>query len=107
MAGQTVVSHPQGARFMLSDTEIRRRQLRFRAWHRGIREMDLLLGAFADARLASLDERELGLFDALMELPDQEVFAWLTGQAPVPKLHDTSVFRKLKSFHDHAPALHA
>jgi antitoxin CptB len=92
---------------MHSDTEIRRRRLRFRAWHRGIREMDLLMGGFADATLASLDELELELFEALMELPDQEVFAWLTGQSPVPNLQDTSLFRKLKSFHEHAHPLHA
>ncbi len=92
---------------MHSDTEIRRRRVRFRAWHRGIREMDLLMGAFADARVASLDEGELELFEALMEVPDQEVFAWLTGQTPVPKLHDTTLFRKLKSFHDHGHPRHA
>ncbi|MBV9566555.1 MAG: succinate dehydrogenase assembly factor 2 [Hyphomicrobiales bacterium] len=91
---------------MLPDTEIRRRRLRFRAWHRGIREMDLLMGAFADARLSSLDEHELGLFEELMEVPDQEVFAWLTGQATVPQDHDTSLFRKLKAFHDHVHPLH-
>ncbi|MBV9136160.1 MAG: succinate dehydrogenase assembly factor 2, partial [Hyphomicrobiales bacterium] len=68
---------------MHSETEIRRRRLRFRAWHRGIREMDLLMGGFADARLQSLDERELDVFEELLELPDQEVFTWLTGQAPV------------------------
>ena len=92
---------------MHSDIEIRLRRLRFRAWHRGILEMDLLMGRFADAKLASLEEHELEFFEALMELPDQEVFAWLTGQASVPKLHDTSLFRKLKSFHDHAHPLHA
>ena len=91
---------------MLSDTEIRRRRLRFRAWHRGIREMDLLMGAFADASVANLDEHELGFFEELLELPDQEVFAWLTGQASVPKDHDTPLFRKLKTFHDHAHPLH-
>jgi antitoxin CptB len=92
---------------MLSDTEIRRRRLRFRAWHRGIREMDLLMGAFADAMVTTLDEGELSCFEGLMELPDQEVFAWLTGQAPVPAAQDTSLFRKLKRFHDHAHPLHA
>jgi antitoxin CptB len=92
---------------MLSDTEIRRRRLRFRAWHRGMREMDLLMGGFADAKLASLDEGELCSFEELMELPDQRVFTWLTGQAPVPRAHDTSLFRKLKRFHDHAHPLHA
>ncbi|MFI5015200.1 MAG: succinate dehydrogenase assembly factor 2 [Hyphomicrobiales bacterium] len=91
---------------MLSDTEIRRRRLRFRAWHRGIREMDLLLGAFADASLETLDDAELGCFEALMELPDQDVFAWLIGQAAVPAEHDTPLFRKLKQFHDHAHPLH-
>jgi antitoxin CptB len=105
-AGQIAVLCSQGTRIMFSNTEIRRRRLRFRAWHRGIREMDLLMGAFADARLAGLDEHELGLFEKLMDLPDQEVFAWLTGQLPVPELHDTSLFRKLKRFHNHARPLH-
>jgi antitoxin CptB len=90
---------------MLSDMEIRRRRLRFRAWHRGIREMDLLMGAFADATIATLDDADLRCFEELMELPDQNVFAWLTGQAPVPPDHDTSLFRKLKRFHHHAHPL--
>ncbi|SDR50485.1 antitoxin CptB [Rhizobiales bacterium GAS113] len=91
---------------MLSDTEIRRRRLRFRAWHRGIREMDLLMGSFADAMAETLEDSELSSFEELMELPDQDVFAWLTGQAPLPSDHDTPLFRKLKRFHDHADPLH-
>jgi antitoxin CptB len=91
---------------MLSDIEIRRRRLRFRAWHRGIREMDLLMGSFADAMAGTLEESELSSFEELMELPDQDVFAWLSGQAPVPVDHDTPVFRKLQRFHDHADPLH-
>jgi antitoxin CptB len=91
---------------MLSDTETRRRRLRFRAWHRGMREMDLLLGPFADAKVGTLDEGELRAFEELMELPDRDVFAWLTGQAPVPADHDTSLFRKLRQFHDHSDPLH-
>jgi antitoxin CptB len=92
---------------MLTDTEIRRRRLRFRAWHRGIREMDLLLGGFADAAMERLDDADLACFEELLDVPDQDVFAWLTGQAPVPPDHDTSLFHKLKRFHDRASPLDA
>jgi antitoxin CptB len=93
---------------MLSDTEIRRRRLRFRAWHRGMREMDLLMGPFADAMAESLDEAEMASFEALMDAPDQDVFTWLTGQAPLPSTHDTPFFHKLKRFHHDAdPQGHA
>jgi antitoxin CptB len=87
---------------MPPDTEIRRRRLRFRAWHRGIREMDLLMGGFADAELAGLHDDELASFEELLEVPDHDVLAWLTGQALLPPGRDTPFFRKLKRFHDHA-----
>jgi len=87
---------------MPSDTEIRRRRLRFRAWHRGIREMDLLLGRFADAAVETLDDEDLACFEELLEVPDHDVFAWLTGQAQLPVSRDTPLFHKLKRFHDHA-----
>jgi antitoxin CptB len=90
---------------MTSDTEIRRRRVLFRAWHRGIREMDLLLGSFADATLGELGEEDLRAFEELLEVPDHDVFAWLTGQAPVPTPLDTPLFRQLKRFHDHAHPL--
>ena len=92
---------------MPSDTETRRRRLRFRAWHRGIREMDLLMGEFADAALAKLGDEDLGSFEELLEAPDHDVYAWLTDQALVPPSHDTPLFRQLKRFHDHAHPLNA
>jgi antitoxin CptB len=92
---------------MLSDTDIRRRRIRFRAWHRGIREMDLLLGSFADATIDTLDETELRGFEELMEIPDQDVLGWLIGQEPVPRDQDTAFFRKLKQFHVDAHPLRA
>lgn len=79
----------------------KRRRALFRAWHRGMREMDILLGHFADARIAELNETELDDFEALMELPDRDVFMWLSGEAETPAAYDTSVFRKLKLFHSH------
>lgn len=77
----------------------RRRRLLFRAWRRGIREMDLILGRFADARLASLSERDLADMEMLMNVPDQDLFAWITGAAPVAANYDTPVFRAIVDFH--------
>ena len=68
--------------------------------------MDLLMGGFADAALDALDEHELAWFEALLDVPDHDVFTWLTGQAPCPEGHDTPLFRKLKRFHDHAHPIH-
>lgn len=61
-----------------------RRKLLFRARHRGMRELDVLLGGFADARLASLSADEADDFERLMELPDRDVLAWLMGEAAQP-----------------------
>ena len=81
------------------DLEIRRRRARFRAWHRGTREMDLLLGRFADAEAEKFDEPSLGLFEALLEVPDPDLYNWITGTAETPASHDTPLFRRLREFH--------
>jgi antitoxin CptB len=80
----------------------RRKRLLFRAWHRGMREMDLILGAFCDAEIASCSDADLEALEALFEVPDQDVYAWLTGTAAVPADHDRPVFHRLKAFHTHA-----
>ena len=69
---------------MTSTLERRRRRLRYRAWHRGTREADLILGRFADAHLSGFGEAELAAFEALLERPDPEIFDWIHGTAPVP-----------------------
>jgi antitoxin CptB len=76
----------------------RRRKLLFRAWHRGIREMDLIMGRFADASIDGLNEVELVEFEQLMDLPDQQLLAWITGEAEVPSAHDGPLFRRLRQF---------
>jgi antitoxin CptB len=91
----------------LSDLDIRRRRIRVRAWRRGMREMDLLLGGFVDAQIESLDAAEIAALEALMELPDSELFSWLCGAAPVPQGHDTPLFRKIAAFHSHDAPLHS
>ena len=59
--------------------DARRRRLLFRSWHRGIREMDLVYGRFADAQIAALSDAELDDYERLLELPDQQVFEWVSG----------------------------
>ena len=66
------------------DLAVRRKRVRFRAWHRGMREVDLLLGRFADAQLADLGGEELAAFEALLDVPDQDVLAWLTDAGEPP-----------------------
>jgi antitoxin CptB len=79
--------------------DTRRRKLLFRAWHRGMREMDLIMGRFADRMIEELGESELGAFEQLMELPDRELLALITGEAHVPPSLDTELFRRLRDFH--------
>jgi antitoxin CptB len=79
--------------------EIRRRKLLFRAWHRGMREMDLILGGFADTALMQLTEAEMAEFERLMECPDRAVLAWITGEEAVPAVHDGPLFRRLQNYH--------
>ena len=79
--------------------DTRRRRLLFRAWHRGTREMDLIMGRFADRAIAELGERDLTEFEGLIELPDGELLAWITGEADLPPNFDTALFRRLRHFH--------
>jgi antitoxin CptB len=70
--------------FRHDDLETRRKRLRFRAWHRGTKEADLLIGPFADAALAAMDHEALDDFETVLRLPDPNLVAWLTGQAELP-----------------------
>ena len=78
---------------------VRRRRLTFRAWHRGMREVDLLLGRFADASVGDMDEVQLVAFEALLDLPDPDILSWLTGETAVPPEHDSPFVRRLIAFH--------
>jgi antitoxin CptB len=76
----------------------RRKKLKFRAWRRGFREIDLILGGFADRHIATLDEIALDDFERLLDAPDQEVYEWVTEQAPAPRDHDTPVLASIRAF---------
>lgn len=64
--------------------EARLKRMAMRSWRRGTKEMDLVLGPFADAHLAGMGEAELAAYDALLAENDQDLMAWILGQAPPP-----------------------
>jgi antitoxin CptB len=78
--------------------DARRRKLLFRCWHRGMRELDLIMGRFADNAIAELTADELIELEELIEVPDRELLAWVTGESDVPVAHDTATFRRLCDF---------
>jgi antitoxin CptB len=75
----------------------RRKRLLFRCWHRGTREMDLILGRFADAEIASLNEQELVQLERLIELPDPDLYAAVTGEVRQAPEYANAVFQRLKA----------
>jgi antitoxin CptB len=77
----------------------RRRRLLFRSWHRGLREMDLIMGRFADAWISRLSDSELDDYERLIEISDPELLAWIMGTADVPEAYDNALLGRLKAFH--------
>ncbi len=75
----------------------RQRKALYRAWHRGMRETDLILGSFADHEIGLLSETELAEFESLLDRTDSDILAWVTGNAPVPASVDTELFRRIKA----------
>ena len=78
--------------------DVRRRRLLFRAWHRGMREVDLIMGGFADSCVAQLSDNELDEFERLLEVPDRDLLAWVTGEATAPADYNTPLLRRLCEF---------
>lgn len=80
------------------DLETRRRRLIYRATHRGFKEADLVVGLFAKAHVPTMDADELGALEALLEAPDQQLYAWVIEREPVPENYDGEMFRRLQAF---------
>ena len=101
--GRYMPAHPLIGRFAAmiepTDLEARRRRAKFRAWHRGMKEMDLLLGGYADAHVNQMDAEDLTTFEVLMEVLDRDLFKWFTGEGPVPAEYDTPLFRTICAYH--------
>lgn len=78
-----------------ADLAPRQRKILFRSWHRGMREMDLILGQFADAHIDRLSDSELDQYEMLMEELDRDLLKWITGEADVPAKFDIPVFHQI------------
>jgi antitoxin CptB len=76
----------------------RRKRLLFRCWHRGTREMDLILGRFADAEISDLRDGELDQFERLLELPDPDLYAAVIGDKPLAPEYANALFDRIKAF---------
>jgi len=80
------------------DLSMRRRRLRYRAWHRGTKEMDLVLGPFADAHLEGYGPPELDRLETLMDEEDTDLLKWVMGQEPVPSDADAALLRTIIAY---------
>ncbi len=69
---------------MSETNEARLKRMAMRSWRRGMKEMDLILGPYADAHLAGMTEDRLVVFDKLLEENDQDLLPWVLGQNPAP-----------------------
>jgi antitoxin CptB len=76
----------------------RLKRIRHRAWRRGFREADLILGPFADSRACDLSADDLDRFETLLEESDQDICAWVMQTAPTPARFDDEVMAALRAF---------
>ena len=81
----------------MTDQDIRIKRLRFRAWHRGTREADLMIGGYFDAHHASWSEDELAWFEALLEEQDVDIMGWAIGSIPCPPQWDGAMMQGMRS----------
>ena len=60
--------------------ETRLKRLRYRSWHRGCKETDVILGQFADERMSALEAPQLDIYERLLDEEDSDIWSWLTGK---------------------------
>lgn len=83
---------------MTTDNDARLKKLRFRAWRRGFREADLILGPFADRHVQNFTEAELDWFERLLEVPDQDLYAWIIGREDPPAEFTGPIMDRIQAF---------
>ena len=74
----------------------RRRRLIFRAWHRGIKELDLIFGNYLDKHIDEMDHDDCAWFEALFEENDHDILAWIMNNKPTPEAFDTPIMDAIK-----------
>ncbi len=85
-----------------ADLDPRRRKILFRAWHRGLREMDLIMGQFADSFLSTMGDEELDGFELLIEQSDRDLLHWILDAQDIPAEFDTPLLKAIRDHHNHA-----
>lgn len=81
-----------------SAQHIRIKRLKFRAWHRGMREVDLLMGSFADKHLHTFSPDQLSQFERILDIEDPYLYAWLSGATALPEDEKTPVMLMMLNF---------
>ena len=77
--------------------EVRRKRLRYRSCHRGMKELDILLGRFVDRHLDSLTPDQFDRYESLLECPEPDLLGWILGRAAPPAVHDSDVMELLRN----------
>ena len=80
--------------------ETRLKRLSFRAWRRGFREADLILGPFVDTHARDLDPGGLDALEDLLAYPDQDLYAWIVEREPPPETVDLGILTAIRAFRD-------
>ena len=86
-----------------AELDERRKRILFRAWHRGTREMDLLMGRFTDAFVATMADSDLDIMEALLDEPDPVLSDWITGVSGIPSGENSDLLARLRDFHSRGP----
>lgn len=79
--------------------DVRRRRLVFRAWHRGIREMDIILGQYVDAHIVMMSDKMISELEYIMSFDDRDLLTWITGEIAPPSEIDGSLFRDIVNYY--------
>ncbi|MCZ2158790.1 succinate dehydrogenase assembly factor 2 [Bartonella sp. 220] len=79
--------------------DARRRRLVFRAWHRGIREMDLIFGHYVNAHIAGMSDKMLSELEYILSFDDRDLLTWVTGEILPPFEVDSPLFRDIINYH--------
>ena len=84
---------------MSQNLSARQKKLLFRAWHRGTREADLMMGRFAERHIEHWDETHLDLFEEFLDEADADIFDWVTGKLPMPVLPCAVFLEQMQAFY--------
>jgi antitoxin CptB len=98
VAAQGRLGHETRVMTLSPETQIRLKRLLWRATHRGIKEMDLILGGFVTRNLDGFSEAEIADLERIMDIPDQDMLSWATKQADVPAEHASPLLARILAY---------